>query len=324
VILTPDIRTDVQDFFLTYREDWDEFCVDLDEALEISLAHASHQKPLYLRNVATGIEQLLESYSDDWDLQTAMLHEAGASIRDTRTVRSHVERILARINTGGAYDGSVVSPSQGYPDFSLPRLPDFPDFAAGNRISTEVMRAHRHFLDDWDAHRQFRRVHLYVDLSMPTGTVTIRGTDEEVPVTAARVTMGATDAELPPLILAAYPDLSVDPSWAARFPLLPHLFGAWFGAVRQANNHSPWDAQADYITNTPEPTLAEINGQLHRLLADVSDAAQLQVALDALGSYLSPRDTRSWLARMAGRTDDYLAGDRWNWPSQWLHLEPGT
>jgi hypothetical protein len=132
--------------------------------------------------------------------------------------------------------------------------------------------------------------------------------------------MEADKADEPPVIVSVAPDYAVDTAWAERYPMLPHLFGGWFGTARFSTEQTPWAAQALFVRRTPHGGLAAVNEQLHALLAEVTEDDELLVAVDVLGSYLFPTALRPWLARMADRVDDWLAGDVRKVPARYAYL----
>lgn len=316
------VKQAMADFFVNWLDGWSDDILDTEEALELAIAGAHRHGPEHLPLVAAGIREVLASSDDDWGLQRAIQDATDDALpSDVRTRRSHLTRILRRVEAGGAYDEVVARGHDHWrTTFGLPRLPDFQDIDIANDFSTQMVRLHRAFLDDWDRRRHLYRVHLYHDFGTQTGTVLPRGSDEPVPVTAVHLTMEADKADEPPVIISVAPDYAVDTAWAKRYPVLPHLFGGWFGAARFSTEQTPWVAQACYVQRTHEEGLAAVNEQLHALLADVTEDDELLVAVDALGSYLFPTALRPWLERMADRIDDWLAGDIRQVPARYAYL----
>jgi hypothetical protein len=184
------------------------------------------------------------------------------------------------------------------------RYPKFTNEPAADESCTYVLRRHEAELRAWAADRGgLWRQHYYADLGESYGTVNDVRAGWSGPVTGVVVVMRMTHDTSEPFIYDASPEVPLDESVRAEYPMLRHLFGGYFGDV----GDPPWPAQWNFLQSTKEPARGRIAAELDRLLADLKDDDELRHAVEALGSHVLPQAVRAWVELIRWRIDRPVA-----------------
>lgn len=158
----------------------------------------------------------------------------------------------------------------------------------------EMMRLHLGDLRTWAHGRDgsWRR-HVVVDVGRPVGKVLDRATRAYTEVSTAVVVMVLLGPDGPGRLYEAYPEIPLDPMYRERFPMLPHLFGAYFGDLPQGTASAHLALQQE--------TYGRGREQMREQLADLLrlDDDELARAVDAFGSHLRPSALRKWVEAIA-------------------------
>ena len=157
-----------------------------------------------------------------------------------------------------------------------------------------MMRIHRPAMWAWAHGRDgsWRR-HVTVDVGHPVGTVLDGATRTWTEVSTAVVVMVLLGPDGPGRMYDAYPEVPLDSTYRERFPMLPHLFGAYFGDLPEGTG----TAHLALLRETYGPA----RDQMRRQIADLLrlDDDELALAVDAFGSHLRPAALRSWVEALA-------------------------
>ncbi|HEU4675360.1 MAG TPA: contact-dependent growth inhibition system immunity protein [Motilibacteraceae bacterium] len=184
----------------------------------------------------------------------------------------------------------------------LPRVSSWADRETAEAAVTEVLRAHRAFVEAWAADAQGQpRIWMSADLGRELGEVMLRA--EHPGDAPARVSSGVTQAvvvmaRVPEgvFVQTSYPDLPLDPRWPQRFPDLAHIFGGWFG--------QDWDEEFGTVYNAFDMVTRRLHAPARdRAVAQLGELLALpepdvQAALHALGSYAVPEQAAAWVERL--------------------------
>ena len=158
----------------------------------------------------------------------------------------------------------------------------------------EMMRLHLPELRAWAHGRDgsWRR-HVLVDVGHPVGTVLDRATRTWTEVSSAVVVMRLLGPDGPGRMYDGYPEVALDSTYRERFPMLPHLFGAYFGDL-------PEGAATAHLALEGE-TYGRAREQMGEQIADLLrlDDDELARAVDAFGSHLVPAALRTWVEAIA-------------------------
>jgi hypothetical protein len=230
-----------------------------------------------------------------------LLEELGGGRLRNLAVRLGVGALCE--STASRFELLGIKQSGGYLEsMPLPRVSSWTDRETAEAAVTEVLRAHRPFVEAWAADAQGQpRIWMSADLGRELGEVMLRA--EQAGDAPARVSSGVTQAvvvmaRVPEgvFVQTSYPDLPLDPQWPQRFPDLAPVFGGWFG--------QDWDEEFgtvyyafDMVTRRLHaPARDRAVAQLGELLA--LPEPDVQAALHALGSYAVPEQSAAWVERL--------------------------
>ncbi|MGN6331480.1 MAG: contact-dependent growth inhibition system immunity protein [Motilibacteraceae bacterium] len=242
----------------------------------------------------------------------SLIEELGGGRLRNLAVRRGVEVLCE--TTATRFELSETGQAGGYLEpVPLPRVSSWADRETAEAAVTEVLRAHRSFVEAWAADAQGQpRIWMSADLGRELGEVMLRA--EQPGDAPARISSGVTQAvvvmaRVPEgvFVQTSYPDLPLDPQWPQRFPDLAHLYGGWFG--------QDWDEEFgtlyyafDVVTRRLHaPARDRVVAQLGELLA--LPEPDVQAALHALGSYAVPEQAAAWVERLRWALSSWPAAE---------------
>ena len=277
----------------TYQDGYEQRCLDTDLRLQTLMWHIHREGRL--EDLIGELDELMERCTNESASRAVLepwLDGRGAPDGDDwRWVLLNINH-LARQVQERPDDVTALELEDDEPGpFRAAR---FFDEASARRAVGEVLRRHETALREWsDAPEGSWRRHLYADLGWDVGKVIDRRQPFDGPVTGAVVIVVLDDQRI--RVHDSYPELPLDETVRARYPDLPHLFGAYFGDVPEP----PWLAQQDFIRWTHAWAKERMVAQLHQLLELPDD--ELRSAVAALGSHIVPHACRAWVLSMVHR-----------------------
>ncbi|HEU4675359.1 MAG TPA: RNase A-like domain-containing protein [Motilibacteraceae bacterium] len=272
--------------------------VDVVEVLDVGLHALALDGRLH--DVVAETRRLREEIDDDEDL---LLHRLVGSdvFLPTGVLDVDLQLLAARALHWVEHGLPPVRPYFGTPA-PLPRVSSWSDRETAEAAVSEVLRAHRSFVESWAANPEGQpRIWVSADLRRELGAVMLRAEEpgEEPRRLSSEVTQAVVVMARVPegvFVRTSYPDLPLDPEWASRLPDLAHVFGAWFGQDMAEDGRTVYKTFFLVAARLNEPARTRVVAQLGQLMR--LPEPDVRSALHALGSYALPEQADVWLERL--------------------------
>jgi hypothetical protein len=257
--------------------------------------------------IAGDLQRLLKASPDEHTAEENLmpwLSQTG--VPDGPTYREFLKGILARVRQALDDPASIPDPGPEERTKTIPRMTWYLTKENGDRVATDVLRAHERQLRAWaeDPGGWWRQQYYVPDLGYQTGAfLSCMGQEYGDPVFGATVVMRRDHETGQPFIMHTYPEITMATDVRQELPDLCHLFGGYFG-LGCNDEGGPLTTQHNFQSSTKEPARGRVRQQLDVLLTQEDDDA-LRLAVEHLGGYMAPVAMRAWIQRLRWRMDAF-------------------
>lgn len=285
----------------TYPPDWQQ------TTLDPTLSTSAHLRRRYLDGLLPRLNAELERASAEHSDDASAGRLLDPWLDDPQVLKEHSPAELLQALRDGAR-AALADPSSvavlAEDDVRPVRVSRFFDEHAYADACNVALGIHAEELRAWeDRFDGSLRRHLHVDVGRPIGKVLERRSGAWTEVSGVAVVLALVSSDGPALIYDAYPEVALDQTYRERFPMLPHLFGAYFGDVPDR----PWSALVTLQRWTFGPAKEQVTEQLAALLE--LDDGEIRHAVEAFGSHLLPSVLRAWVESIAFRLEKDVVVD---------------
>lgn len=283
------------DFFRDYFPNYGISVIDELEILDGAVrAHGAE-------SIAQDLRRLLDDIQEDEEVDPLLekLGQFEVWWIPGKTDRETVERALERVESWLSRDDV---PDIDYHLGGIAPLPSRSRWLSaedGEQLLAELLGRSAAQVEDWLRAPQGRpRLRLTLAAEREVGVVELPGPERWSPVgegvTQVVAVLGRGEAGAQ--VLACFPDLARDPSWARRYPELEQVLGCFFSQAWPQIDERVWKNWIDLVYTLGQPA----RGRAAEQIADLMQLPEpeVQAAVHALGSYVIPENTRAWLERL--------------------------